>query len=148
MQSLIQRPHAHGPAALDVRVEGADGAPVTPADLRRLFPGSMLTEARFDRLNSWPRTLVLCGERIVGLATCRKGETELRVADVGVDANCGCGEAEVVDVLLDALETAALAGGCRRIVLMAPKCVAVPLDARGYDPVSRPTIGWFEKRLV
>jgi hypothetical protein len=134
---------------LEVRVTGPDCEPVSDADLRRIFPGGMLTQTRLDRLRQWPRVVVMCGERVVALATCQKTETELRVPEIGLDTSCGCGMHEVLNALLDAVELAGLAGGCRRIVLMPPKAGASLLERRGYEGISeRCAGGWLEKALV
>jgi hypothetical protein len=117
--------------------------------MRRLFPGSMLTEARLDRLRDWSRVTVHCGDRIVAVATCHKSDVELRVPDIGLDRTCGCNIHEVVHALLDALELAGIAGGCRRLVLMPPREVPGTLDRRGYVTIAeRCAGGWLEKRLT
>jgi hypothetical protein len=134
---------------LEVRVNGPDCEPLTSADLRRLFPGSALTQDRLNRLRDWPRVVVSCGERVVAVATCQKTEVELRVPEIGMDPGCECNERDVLNALLDALELAGLAGGCRRVVLMPPKVSLGFIERRGYARISeRCAGGWIEKTLA
>jgi hypothetical protein len=133
---------------LDVRVSGPDSEPVFDADLRRLFPGGALTHERLDRLRTWPRVLVCCGDRPVAIATCQKTEVELRVPEIGIDSDCGCSTREVYNVLLDALEIAGLAGGCRRVVINPPRTSVAFMERRGYHRVAECCAGgWIEKTL-
>jgi hypothetical protein len=136
-------------AELEVRVNGPDCEPLPAADVRRLFPGGSLTEARLDRLQTWPRITVQCGDQIVAVATCQKTDTELRVAEVGLEMYCGCNIQEVLGALLDAVELAGLAGGCRRVVVMPPKAALGVFERRGYATISeRCAGGWLEKPLM
>lgn len=133
---------------LEVRVNGPDCEPLTAADLRRLFPGSALTQDRLNRLREWPRVVVTCGERVVAVATCQKTEVELRVPEIGMDPGCECNERDVLNALLDAIELAGLAGGCRRVVLMPPRGSLGFIERRGYLRISeRCAGGWIEKTL-
>jgi hypothetical protein len=143
---------------IEVRVCGGDCEPMSDADLRRLFPGSSLTQARLDRLRDLPRVLVIMGDRTVGAATCQKVESELRVPDLGVDTSVGGlrlvggppqpREREVINALLDAVEVACLASGCFRIILSPPKVPLAFLERRGYRRVDeRCAGGWVEKIL-
>lgn len=141
--------HDDQPRPLEIRVTGPDCDPLAASDMRRLFPGSMLTEGRLDRLRDWSRVTVHCGEQIVAVATCHKSDLELRVPDIGLDRTCGCNAREVVHALLDALELAGVAGGCRRLVLMPPREIPGALDRRGYVTIAeRCAGGWLEKRLT
>jgi hypothetical protein len=146
----------HG-SALDVRVFSHETEPLADADLRRLFAGSTLTAQRLDRLRSWPLIAVTFDSRIVGLASCQKNGPEMRVPDVAVDAitplQAGgvlrVGEREIADALLDAIETAAVAAGCRRVVVNPPKMPLPHLQRRGYRYIDeRCAGGWFEKTLL
>jgi hypothetical protein len=135
-------------STLDVRVRGPDCDPVSDADLRRLFPGSTLTQERLDRVRTWPRVIIACDGRPVGLATYQKTELELRVPEVGLDTTCGCGERDVLTALLDALEVAGLAGGCRRLIVSPPRTSLGYLERRGFTPVRECCAGgWIEKTL-
>jgi hypothetical protein len=137
------------PSRLEVRVTGPDSEPLSDAELRRLFPGSALTQSRLERLRDWPRVSVHCGERLAAVATCHKTDAELRVPDIGLDRQCACSLQGVVHALLDALELAGLAGGCRRLVLMPPREFPAGLDRRGYVTIAeRCAGGWLEKTLV
>jgi hypothetical protein len=145
-------------SVIEVRVCGGDCEPMSDADLRRLFPGSSLTQGRLERLRALPRVLVIMGDRTVAAATCQKVETELRVADLGIDA-AACGlrlvggppqprEREIINALLDAVEVACLAAGCQRIILNPPKVPLAFLERRGYTRVDeRCAGGWIEKIL-
>lgn len=133
-------------STLEVKVLGPHCEQISDLDLRRLFAGSMLTGQRLDRLREWPRMLVLSGERLVGAATCQRIEDELLVPDIGLCADNGASEIEVVNALLDALETACLAGGSRRIVLSPPRPSLAMLERRGYKTVKASCAGcWIEK---
>lgn len=137
-----------GPAepGLEISVLGPHCAPVSEADLRRLFTGSALTEQRLNRLREWPRMLVACGDRVVAAATCQRIEDELLVPDIGICAECGCSERQIIHALLDALETACLAGGSRRIVLSPPRTSLGFMERRGYKTVKASCAGsWIEK---
>lgn len=137
------------PSRLEVRVTGPDSELLLDVDMRRLFPGGALTQARLDRLRDWPRVSVHCGERLAAVATCHKTDAELRVPDIGLDRDCACSLQGVVHALLDALELAGLAGGCRRLVLMPPREFPAALDRRGYVTISeRCAGGWLEKPLT
>lgn len=136
-------------STLDIRVNSPDSEPLGSADLWRLFPGAALTEARLDRLCQWPRISVCCGARIVAVATCQKTDTEMRAADIGFDQSCGCSLRAILDALVDALELAGLAGGCRRLVLLPPSRAVPYLERRGFTTISERCAGaWLEKILV
>jgi hypothetical protein len=150
--SSVRRPET---AALDVRVDARDSSPLSDSDLRRLFPGSTLTDIRLDRLREWPRVLVRFGECLVGVATYQKTERDLRVPDLGVqppDAVIPCGACpsrDVLNALLDGLELACLAAGCRRIVISPPAVSITLLERRGYVRINeRCAGGWIEKTLA
>lgn len=158
MRPLTSRSGQPESPAMEVRVCGGDCEPMSDADLRRLFPGSSLTQARLDRLRDLPRVLVIMGDRTVGAATCQKVEAELRVPDLGVETSVGGlrlvggppqpREREVINALLDAVEVACLASGCSRIVLSPPKVPLAFLERRGYRRVDeRCAGGWVEKIL-
>jgi hypothetical protein len=158
MVDPLRQPASDRPT-LEVRVCGADGEALSESDLRRLFPGSGLTDARLDRLREWSRITVTCGARTVGIATCQKVDTELRVPDVGLDGepadetlagNAGvrCGDREILNALLDAIELTCLAGGCSRVILSPPKVSQFFLERRGYRRVDeRCAGGWIEKMI-
>jgi len=157
MASLHSPAPVSDPSPLDVRVTGPDIA-LSDGDLRRLFPGSSLTGVRLDRLREWPRAVVTLGDDIVAVATCRKSEGEMRVPDIGIDipameagyaAACRCSERDVINTLLDAVELASIAGGCRRVIVSPPRVSAGFLERRGYVRVNeRCAGGWIEKSLA
>ncbi|OFW04752.1 MAG: hypothetical protein A3H96_10065 [Acidobacteria bacterium RIFCSPLOWO2_02_FULL_67_36] len=143
-------------ASFDVRVTGPECDVLSEADLRRLFPGSSLTQPRLDRLREWPRVVVRLGGRIVAAATCKKTEVEMRVPDIGIDAPpptccggvCRCSERDIVNALLDAVELASIAGGCRRVIVNPPRVSMGFLERRGYVGVNeRCAGGWIEKTI-
>lgn len=151
--SVPPQPELEG---LDVRVTGPDCDVLSDADLRRLFPGGALTEPRLNRLREWPRVVIVFDGRVVGAATCQKSEGEMRVPDLGIDAPrpaCGrpsvrCGERDIVNALLDAVELACIAGGCRRVIISPPRMSLAFLERRGYRGVNERCAGsWIEKTL-
>jgi hypothetical protein len=143
--------------ALDVRVTGPDCDELSDGELRRLFPGSSLTGSRLDRLRQWPRVVVTLGDDVVAIATCQKSGGEMRVPDVGLDvpvpdgnyAVCRCSERDILNTLLDAVELACIAGGCRRVIVSPPRVSLAFLERRGYVGVNeRCAGGWIEKTLA
>ncbi|HEX6974664.1 MAG TPA: hypothetical protein VF147_09690 [Vicinamibacterales bacterium] len=143
--------------SLDVRVTGPD-TELADGDLRRLFPGSSLTGVRLDRLREWPRVVVTLGGDIVAVATCKKTEGEMRVPDIGLDipameagyaAVYRCSERDILNTLLDGIELASVAGGCRRVIVSPPRVSLAFLERRGYVRVNeRCAGGWIEKSLA
>lgn len=145
---MTRPPFATDTAPLEIQVQGPDSPAVSESDLRRLFPGAALTDRRLERLREWPTVTVSCCDRIVALATCKKSETELRVPDLALDPDSGCGTHDVLTALLEAVELAGLAGGCRRIVIMPPRISPAFLERRGYSAIrERCAGGWLEKAL-
>lgn len=149
------RVSVHG-SAFDVRVISHEHEPIADDDLRRLFVGSVLTAPRLDRLHSWTLIAVFFNSHIVGLASCQKNGPELRVPDVAADAivwsqdrtGVRFGEREILNALLDAIEVAGLAAGCRRVVINPPKMSLGFLERRGYRHIDeRCAGGWIEKSL-
>lgn len=143
---------APGLLSLDVRVDGPDDL-LTAADLRRLFPGSSLTDVRLDRLRTGPRVLVTLGDVIVGVATCRKSEGEMRVPDVAIDIPAAAGlrssHRDVLNALLDGVELSSVAAGCRRIIINPPGGSLAFAERRGYRRINESCAGgWIEKSLV
>lgn len=133
---------------LEATILGPHCAPLEDGDVRRLFTGSVLTEQRLDRLNRWPRILVRRGEAILGAATCERAHSEFLVPDVGL-AEDGDATPDVINALLDAIESACLAGGCRRIVLSPPRAGLALLQHRGYQTVRASCAGsWMEKEIA
>lgn len=140
-------------AALDVLIEGPDGRGLTEADVRRLFPGGALTGERLNRLRNWPRVVVRVDETPVGIATYTQTPFEMQIPDFTVNVPPAVGSERsslaqrVLGGLLDAVELAALAGGCRRVVLI-PSMAAGALERRGYVAVREGCAGaWMEKSL-
>jgi hypothetical protein len=137
--------------SLDVRIDGPDDV-LTHADLRRLFPGSSLTEVRLDRLRSGPRVIVALGDEVVAVATCRKSDGEMRVPDVAIDlppdAARRWSPRDVLNALLDGIELSSIAAGCRRIIVNPPAASLALVERRGYTRVNeRCAGGWIEKTL-
>jgi hypothetical protein len=143
---VASEPHAD----MQVRILGPDCPPLSSDDLHRLFPGSLFTPAREERLAQWCRVVAVCGARAVGIATYQRASGELRVPDFALDACSSCAASYILNALLDALELACLAGGCRRLVLMPPTASAVAmLRRRGYVTVREGCAGtWIEKTFA
>jgi hypothetical protein len=151
MAHALLRPPVSDSPVLDVSVDGPDGLQLTDGDLRQLFPGSTLTGLRLDRLRECPRVIVRYGPQVVGVATYLKAESELRVPDLGLcDAvGSGCSRREIVNALIDGVELACIAAGCRRLVLNPPAMSLAFLERRGYVRVNeRCAGGWIEKTIV
>ena len=133
---------------MQVRVLGPDCAPLSAADIRRLFRGRRLTPARRERLAQSGRIVAACGSRIVGVMAYDPADGELRVHEFGIDAApTSCTEEQVVNALVDALEAACLAGGGRRLVVLPRAVVAAPvLRRRGFVTIAEGCAGsWYEK---
>ena len=95
--------------------------PLSDGDLRRLFPGGSLTDRRLDRLRTWLRVVITHQDRLVGVATCREVDGELRVPDLALDREARhVGVHQILHALLDAIELAATAGNRRSIVMSTP----------------------------
>ena len=79
----------------------------------------------------------------------------MRVPDIGMDvpamdagfaSMCRCSERDILNTLLDAVELATIAGGCRRVVVSPPRVSLAFLERRGYVRVNeRCAGGWIEK---
>jgi len=140
------------PADLDLRVEGPDVRGLTDAEIRRLFPAGT-TGARLNRLRNWPRVVVRVDDMPVGIATYTQTPMETQVPDFSVEIPPSLDvehpdlAPQVLDALLDAIEIASLAGGCRRVVLI-PLGGPAELARRGYVCVNEGCGGsWMEKSL-
>ncbi len=141
------------PTALDLRVEGPDVRGLSDADVRRLFAGRT-TDERLNRLRNWPRVVVRVDEVPVGVATYTQTPIETQVPDFSVEIPPSLAAehdhlaAQVLDTLVEAIEIASLAGGCRRVVLI-PMHGAADLTRRGYVCVNEGCGGsWMEKSLL
>ncbi len=133
---------------MQVKVLGPDCAPLSAADLRRLFRGRRLTPARRDRIAQSGRVVATCANRTVGMAAYDRADGELRVHEFAVDiSTLPCAEDQVINALLDALEVACLAGGGRRLVLLPRAAIATSLlRRRGFVTIAEGCAGsWFEK---
>jgi len=140
------------PAELDLRVEGPDVRGLTDAEIRRLFPGGA-SGARLNRLRNWPRVVVRVDDLPVGVATYTQTPLETQVPDFSVEVPPSLDVEhpdlvpQVLDALLEAIEIASLAGGCRRVVLI-PLRGPADLARRGYVCVNEGCGGsWMEKSL-
>jgi hypothetical protein len=141
------------PVALDLRVEGPEVRGVTDADIRRLFPGRA-TGDRLNRLRNWPRVVIRIDDVPVGVATYTQTPIETQVPDFAIDIppaldlEHGRVRPQVVTALLEAIEIASLAAGCRRIVII-PTGGLGDFSRRGYLSVSEGCGGsWLEKSLL
>ena len=136
--------------ALHVRVLGPESPSLTYADLRRLFAGRLLSRARRDRIANATRIVVQQGARVIGLAAYDRADDELRVYELALEPSLCFGVQDILRQLLDALELACLAGGCRRVVLLPAAVVATTaLERLGYEVVAEGCAGgWLEKRFA
>jgi hypothetical protein len=144
---------ASEPAALDLRVEGADVRGLSDADIRHLFPGP-ISGHRLNRLRNWPRIVVRVDGVPVGVATYTQTPFELQIPDFAVEIPPSIDfdhphvRSQVMNSLLDAIETASLAGGCRRIVIV-PAGRIKDLLRHGYVTVTEGCGGsWMERSLL
>jgi hypothetical protein len=135
---------------MQYRVLGPDSTHVPVADLRRLFRGERLTAARKNRLALGGRILAMCGSRVVGLAAYERADRDVRVYELGMDAESACGTDDIANGLLDALELACLASGARRLLLLPRTALnGSLLRRRGYLTVGEGHSGaWVEKTFA
>jgi len=148
--SGLDHVRSEGAAPLQFRVLGPDSPGPAPADLRRLFRGQRLSAGRRSRFDQTGRVVALCGHRVVGLAAYERTDRELRVTEVGLDHESGCGLEPIVGGLLDALELACLASGARRLILLPRAATAGDVLARrGYASIAEGAAGsWFQKTFA
>lgn len=135
------------PAPLHVQVLGPDANQRALADARRLLSSRSSGRFRRDRLAHATRVVARCGARTVGVAAYERVGTELRVIEMAAQAAPAVCPTEVIAQLLSALEMAALAGGCRRVVLLPDAVLAAStLEPLGYRVmVEGAPGGWLEK---
>jgi hypothetical protein len=146
MESAVVSSTVPSGGVLRVQVLGADADPVPPADLARLFPRLRPFSPRFDRIGHAARIEITDDGRLVGLAIYLRAEDELRVPELGVAAASSAGTHDVLNVLFDALETACLAGGHRRLIVTPPATALAMLQRRGYTLIREGCAGtWIEK---
>lgn len=135
------------PAPLQVQVLGPDASDRGPADVRRLL--SLRSSGRFrrDRLAHATRVVARSGVHVVGVAAYERVGAELRVLEMVVESATTVCHTDVIAQLLSALEMAALAGGCRRVVLLPAAVVAATaLEPLGYRVMTEGGLGgWLEK---
>lgn len=135
--------------ALHVRIVGAD-APLSLSDFRRLFSGRSLSRVRRDRIAASTKALALVGERVAGLAAYERVTGELRVYELACEPTPCFSAQDIIRHMLDAIELACVAGGCRRLVLQPSAVVATgPLEWLGYRLVVDSSVGgWLEKQFA
>jgi hypothetical protein len=137
------------PAGVEVALVGPDGPGLGLSELRRLFSGRTLSRARRDRLDTATKIVARQGHRVLGVAAYDCVGDELRVVEVALEPSPCLGPQDVLHQLLEAIELAALAGGCRRILLLPAAIVAASqLERLGFTMVNESCAGgWLEKRL-
>lgn len=129
-----------------IRVLGPDKHALALADLARLFPDPPRLPGRNVRVMKGPCVAAVCGDRVVGAAAYHRTDTDLRITDLGVSADCDCRREDIVCALLDALELAYLAGGSDRLVLRVPDDLSGSmLQRRGYVITNGCEGRWAEK---
>ncbi len=157
MGSMVSRvaPPAFGQVVLDVMVEGPEARHLSDADVRRLFPGSTLTDVRLNRLRNWPRFVVRLDDVLLGVATYTQFDGETHIPEVAVDVPGRLKklhpaiDQRVLFALLDAIELASMAGACRRIVVIPPQQAVAVLERHGYTGYREGCAGaWMEKSLI
>jgi hypothetical protein len=131
---------------IQVRVVGPDSEELTSLHLKPVLRRAVSRGQR-EHLAHATRIVARTGGRVVGVAAYERLGSELRVLEIAVQPVAPFSSADVVRQLLDALEVAALAGGCRRIVLLPAAVVAVSaLERLGYRFVGESCAGgWLEK---
>ena len=148
-EMALAPPFASPEMALQVQVSGADTEPLPPAEISKLFPRVRPFSPRFERLTRSARVAVRCASRVVGFAAFQRADHELRVTDLALAATTDHGVRDVLDVMLDALEAACMAGGFRRLVLPPPPRAHGLLRRRGYYFVHEGCAGmWVEKTFT
>jgi hypothetical protein len=115
-----------------VTIEGTRGRALTPDALEPLLVYGADREAQAERLRS-ATLLISAGESVIAAAVCRQLPRELRVEEIGmVRAH---GDDEMADVVMDALETAALVAGSERLVVFsASRPLRRAMRLLGYVP--------------
>ena len=115
-----------------VLLEGTRGRALAPSVLEPLLVCGSDRDVQADRLRH--ATLLLrSGDTVIAAAVCRQIGRELRIEELGmVRAN---GDDELADVVLDALETAALVAGNERLVVFsASRPLRRAMRLLGYVP--------------
>ena len=115
-----------------VAIEGTRGRVLAPSVLEPLLVCGADRDAQAERLRR--ATLVIrTDESVIAAAACRQTPRELRIEELGmVRAN---GDDEMADVVLDALETAALVAGSERLVVFsASRPLRRAMRLLGYVP--------------
>ena len=115
-----------------VALEGTRGRMLAPAVLEPLLVCGADRDAQHERLRQ--ATLVVRdGESVIAAAVCRQSCREFRIEELGmIRAN---GDDEMADVVLDALETAALVAGSERLVVFsASRPLRRAMRLLGYVP--------------
>ena len=113
-------------------IEGTRGKPVKPSVLEPLLVCGLERDAQAERL-AQASLLLSSDDRLIAAAVCRQTAREMRVDELGmIRAN---GDDEMADLVIDALETAALAGGSERLVVFsASRPIRRALRLLGYVP--------------
>jgi hypothetical protein len=135
------------PVPLHVQVLGPDTGEAATAEIRRLLSARPNGRIGRDRLAHATRVVARSGARAVGVAAYERAGNELRVLELAVDPPPPLCAHHVIGQLLAALEMAALAGGCGRLVLLPAAVLgAAALEPLGYRLVTTGgSGGWLEK---
>ncbi len=137
------------PLGCTVVVIGPEGDISTSNDLLRLFECCTVGEARTRRIGNCAKIAVRCGPDLVGLAAYRQSDGLLEVLELVVEEAGRCSAHDVVRTLLHALESACLAGGGRRVVLVPEAASHVPRDlCSGYTATGQSASAGLEKTLL
>ena len=124
-------------------------APVDSHDLDRVFSGNSTRPdgPRLERLTVSSKILVLYDSRVVGIVAYENHGEDLRVHELALAPGTAYCSERIIDVALDALELACLAGGARRIVVTSRAGMCrPPLWRRGFVRIDEGCAGtWLEK---
>lgn len=135
---------------IQVRVVGPDSEEMASIETTRPAQKRPVSRHQREHLAHATRIVARVGSRIVGVAAYERQGAELRVLELTIDpAPPSAAGPDVVRQLLGALEVAALAGGCRRVVLLPAAVVAAAaLERLGYRFVGESCAGgWLEKNF-
>lgn len=134
---------------IQVRIVGPDSEEASTLELERPGPKRAVSRSHRERLAHATRIVAKVGGRVVGVAAYERQGAELRVMEMIIEPVPPISSPDVTRQLLDALELAALAGGCRRVVLLPPAVAAAStLERLGYRFVGEGCAGgWLEKNF-
>src|SRR5262245_30974132 len=93
----------------------------------------------FERSSRLQRVVASCDDDLVGCVTYERRQYEFRVREVMIGCDISCPTTDVVDALVDALESEGLAGGARHISFPERVCdsdIRRVLASKGYGAIA------------